>query len=151
MTDWLPGTKDQFTSYQFYLELDGITEGQFREVSGISSETTVIDSKESTKDGKTVIKKTPGDHKWGDITFKRGFTDAMNLYEWRKKVLEGKLTEMRKNGSIVVYDYENKEVMRYNFKNAWPSKLTGPSLNTTSNEILVEEMTIVHEGIERIK
>ncbi|MBI4492831.1 MAG: phage tail protein [Chloroflexi bacterium] len=133
------------------LELDGVSIASFREVSGISSETTVIESKETSKDGKTIIKKLPGEHKWGDITFKRGYTKDLTLYKWRQVVLEGKTKDMRKNGSIVVYDYENKEVLRWNFVNAWPSKLSASNLSASGNEVLVEEVTICHEGMARQK
>jgi phage tail-like protein len=151
MTDWLPGKKDQLASYTFMLEVDGIAEATFRECSGLDSETQVIESKETGNKGQTVIKKLPGSLKWGDITLKRGFTDDMKLQEWRNKVVDGKLTDMRKNGSIVVYDYENVEVLRWNFTNGWISKLAGPSLNATGNDVAIESITIVHEGLKRIK
>jgi len=151
MTDWLPGKKDQLASYTFMLEVDGIAEATFRECSGLDSETSVIESKETGNKGQTVIKKLPGALKWGDITLKRGYTSDMKLDEWRTKVVDGKLTDMRKNGSIVVYDYENVEVLRWNFTNGWISKLAGPSLNATGNDVAIESITIVHEGLKRIK
>ena len=80
---------------------------------------------------------------------KRGFTDDMKLYEWRQKVVDGKLTDMRKNGSVVLYDYENKEVLRWNFVNGWISKLSGPSLNAGGNDVAIEEdLTISSRGPE---
>lgn len=151
MTDWLPGKKDQLAAYTFMLEVDGIAEATFRECSGLSSETTVIESKETGAKGQTIIKKLPGDLKWGDISLKRGFTDDMKLYNWRQKTVDGKLNDMRKNGSIVVYDYENKEVLRWNFVNGWISKYTGPSLNAGGNDVAIEEVTIAHEGLTRLK
>jgi phage tail-like protein len=151
MTDWLPGKKDQLAAYTFMLEVDGIAEATFRECSGLDSETSVIESKEAGNKGQTIIKKLPGDHKWGDISLKRGYTDDMKLQSWRQLTVDGKLTDMRKNGSIVVYDYENKEVLRWNFKNGWISKLQGPSLNATGSDVAIESVTIVHEGLERIK
>jgi phage tail-like protein len=151
MTDWIAGKKDQLASYTFMLEVDGIAEATFRECSGLDSETSVIESKETGSKGQTVIKKLPGALKWGDITLKRGFTDDMKLQEWRNKVVDGKLTDMRKNGSIVVYDYENKEILRWNFVNGWISKLQGPSLNAGGNDVAIEAITIVHEGLTRIK
>jgi phage tail-like protein len=151
MTDWLPGKKDQLAAYTFMLEVDGIAEATFREASGLNSETSVIESKEAGNKGQTVIKKLPGDHKWGDIQLKRGYTDDMKLQDWRQLTIDGKLTDMRKNGSVVVYDYENKEVLRWNFKNGWISKLEGPSLNATGNDVAIESITIVHEGLQRIK
>ena len=60
MTDWNPGKLDQLASYTFMLEVDGIAEATFRECSGISSETQVIESKETGSKGQTVIKKLPG-------------------------------------------------------------------------------------------
>ena len=151
MTDWIAGKKDQLASYTFMLEVDGIAEATFRECSGLDSETSVIESKETGSKGQTVIKKLPGALKWGDITLKRGFTDDMKLQEWRNKTVDGKLTDMRKNGSIVIYDYENKEVLRWNFVNGWISKLQGPALNAGGNDVAIEAITIVHEGLTRIK
>ncbi len=136
--------------YQFYLELDGITEALFRECSGLSSESQVMEAYHATKEGKQVLKKYPGPLKWGDITLKRGLTSDTNLWAWRKEVEEGKVESARKNGSVVVYDQANTEVARWNFVNAWPSKISGPSLSAGGNEIAVEEITIVHEGLERI-
>jgi phage tail-like protein len=137
------------SGYQFYLELDGITEALFRECGGLSSESQVIESYQSTKDGKQILKKYPGPLKWGDITLKRGVTTEMNLWAWRKEVEDGKVEAARKNGSIVLYNQSNTEVARWNFVNGWPSKISGPSLNASGNEIAIEEVTIVHEGLER--
>jgi phage tail-like protein len=50
-----------------------------------------------------------------------------------------------------MFDQELKEVARWNFNNAWPSKVSGPSLKTDSNEIGIEELTLVHEYIARVK
>jgi phage tail-like protein len=142
-------TKEPFANYSFYLEVDGITEAVFREASGIGSTSEVIESRHSTKDGKTVVKKTPGNLKWDDISLKRGFTTDMKLHDWRMKIEAGKVNEARKHGSITVYSAEGTALAKWSFVNGWPSKLSGPSLNATSNEIAVEEITIVHEGITR--
>jgi phage tail-like protein len=152
MTDWVPNKKDQIAGYTFMLEVDGISEATFRECAGLDSENTVIENKETGQKGQNVIRKTPGALKWGDIQLKRGFArDAMELYEWRQKVVDGDLTAMRKNGSIVVYDYKNEECLRWNFTNGWLSKYQGPSLNASGNDIAIEAVTIVHEGLKRIK
>jgi phage tail-like protein len=152
MTDWLPGKKDQIAGYTFMLEVDGIAEATFRECAGLDNETQVIESKESGLKGQTVIKKLPGALKWSDITLKRGFTKGdMLLNDWRQKAIDGDLQSMRKNGSVVVYDYKNEEVLRWNFTNGWVSKLQGPSLNANGNDVAIEAITIVHEGLKRTK
>ena len=88
---------------------------------------------------------------WQPITLKRGITDAMDMWKWRQVVEEGKIDQARKNGSIVMFNQQGKEVARWDFVNAWPSKITGPTANANANEIAIEEMEIVHEGYKRVK
>jgi phage tail-like protein len=101
--------------------------------------------------GRDVVQKIPGRLEWGDITLSRGITSNMDFWKWRKQVEDGKVAEARKNGSIIMYDQTNTEVARWNFVRGWPSKLDGPSLSSEGNEVSVESLTIVHEGIVREK
>jgi phage tail-like protein len=141
--------KEPFANYSFYLEVDGVTEATFREASGISSTSEVVEARQTTKEGKTLISKSPGNLKWDDISLKRGFTTDMKLYDWRKLIEQGKVKDARKNGSLTVYASDGTPLAKWSFINAWPSKLSGPSLNATSNEVAIEEITIVHEGLTR--
>ena len=50
----------------------------------------------------------------------------------------------------MLYDYADGEVTRYNFTNGWVSKVTMGTLKAGSNEVLMEEITIVCEGLERV-
>jgi phage tail-like protein len=143
--------RDPLAGYHFFLEIDGITKAIFREASGITSESQVIEYKEADKKGTTVIKKVPGVLKWGDITLKRGVTDLMELWDWRKMVEDGQVVKARKNGSIVLYNQANEEIARWNFENGWPTKISGPQLNANNNDIAMEELTIAHEGLKRVK
>ncbi len=111
----------------------------------------MVEYKASGPKGEPVIHKVPGRLKWNNITLKRGITDAMDLWQWRKLVEQGKVNEARKNGSIVMYDQTGQELTRWNFTNAWPSKLTGPGPNAQTNEVAIEELEITHEGYERVK
>ena len=140
---------DPLVGYHFHVEIDGITQAQFRECSGLGSESQVVEYKESVK-GVTLIRKQPGAIKWQDITLKRGVTDIMELWNWRKLVEQGKVDEARKNGSIVLYNQAEKEIARWNFKEGWPSKLSGPSVKADGNDVAIEEMTLAIEGLERV-
>jgi phage tail-like protein len=64
-------------------------------------------------------------------------------------VEDGNVSGARKNGSIIMYDQEGTPVARWNFERGWPSKCSGPSVKADGNEIVVEELTIVHEYIKR--
>jgi phage tail-like protein len=75
----------------------------------------------------------------------------MDIWTWRKQVEDGDVAGARQNGSVVMYDQTLAEVARWNFENAWPLKVTGPSVKSDGNEIGVEELTVVHEFIERVQ
>jgi len=144
----MPIGEDAIAGYTFKIEIDGQVIAQFKEVSGPSSEVQVIEHRENNLQGKEVIKKLPGQKKWGDITLKRGKTDNKVIWEWHRLVMDGKIDEARKNGSIVLYDYAGGEISRYNFVNAWPSKASLGSLQAGGNDVLMEEVTLVIEGLE---
>jgi phage tail-like protein len=132
----------------FGIEIDGVTIAQFREVAGITNAITVIEHRENTKDGKQVLKKLPGNQTSGDITLRRGKSSDRALWEWFKQVKDGDVAGARRHGSIILYDYEHGEVARYNFVNAWPSKLSITNLGAQGNDVVVEECVISHEGLE---
>lgn len=144
----MPIGEDALGNYAYQIEIDGVTIAQFKEVSGLSAEIQVIEHKENKKGGIPVIKKLPGARKWGDIQLKRGKTDDPGWWKWIKLVQEGKIDEARKNGSVVLYDYTRGEKARFNFLNAWPSKVSIGSLQAGGSEIAIEEVTLVHEGLE---
>ena len=146
----MPDREDPLVGCQFSLEIQGVISGYFTEVSGLGSEHEIVEHKVVDKNGHDMVMKIPGRLKWSDITLKRGLTSSMDLWDWRKQVEDGDVQGARKNGSVVMYDQSYSQVARWNFSNAWPSKVSGPSLNAQNNEFGIEEMVIVHEGIERV-
>ena len=143
--------EDPLVGFHFALEVQDAVKGFFTEVSGLGSEHEIVEHKVVNKKGQQVIIKVPGRLKWGDITLKRGITSTMDVWDWRKQVEDGDVKGARKNGSIIMYNQSLTEVARWNFEQAWPSKVTGPSLKADSNEFGIEEMTLVHEYITRVK
>lgn len=136
--------RDPFRSFNFAVEIDGLARAGFRECSGLDASQDPIEYREGT-DGLTV-RKFPGLNKFSNITLKWGMTDDHEFWDWRKKAMAGKVE--RKNGSIVLLDDTGAEKMRWNFREAWPTKWTGPSFNATGNEVAIETLEIAHEGLE---
>jgi phage tail-like protein len=143
----MPIGEDPLGTAAWSLEVDGITLATFQEVSGLSTEVSVIEFKSNNKSGKPVTKKVPGAHKNGDITFKRGKTDDQALWKWIEQVQLGKIDAARRNASIVLYDYEHGERARYNVLNCWPSKVSIAGLKAGDSNALVEDVTLTHEGL----
>jgi phage tail-like protein len=140
---------DPLIGFNFRLEIEGKLAGYFTEVGGIGSENEIVEHKIVNDKGQEIVQKIPGRLKWQDVTLKRGITDKMDIWEWRKLVEEGKMKDARTNCSIIMMDRNYEDVARWNFVNAWPSKVTGPSVKSDSNEFGVEEVTLIHEGMVR--
>jgi phage tail-like protein len=143
--------KDPLVQFSYALDLGGKVKGYFTECSGLGSEHDVIEHKVVDEKGRQMIKMVPGRIKWDKITLKRGITDAKDIWDWRKKVEDGQVEDARIDGSIIMMDQELKPVARWNFEGGWPSKVSGPQLKSASNEIGVEELTIVHHRLERVQ
>jgi phage tail-like protein len=141
---------DPLVGFHFVLDLSGTVAGYFTECNGIGSEHEVIEHK-VVENGKEVVLKIPGRMKWENIVLKRGITDRMDIWSWRKKVEDGKVEEARTNGSIQMLDHELKPIAEWRFERAWPCKVSGPQPKADSNEIGIEELTITHEYILRVK
>jgi phage tail-like protein len=144
----MPIGEDAIGNYAYQIEIDQVTLAQFKEVTGLSAEIQVIEHKENKPGGIPVIKKLPGARKWGDVTLKRGKTNDPAFWKWIKEVQDGKIDSARRNASVVLYDYERGEQARFNITNAWPSKVSIGNLQAGGSDIVIEECTIVHEGLE---
>ena len=142
---------DPLVGFHFSLEVPGKVTGYFTEIGGLGSETEVVEHKVVTDTGVDFVQKIPGRLKWGDITLKRGVTAIKDVWDWRQLVVNGDVSAARANGSIIMFDTNGTAVAQWDFTNGWPSKVSGPSLTSDAGAYVVEEMTIVHEGITRLK
>jgi phage tail-like protein len=141
--------KDPLAGFHYAIEIQGVISGFFTECDGIGSEHEVIEHKVVDSSGHAHVQKIPGRLKWENITLKRGITDNMDIWDWRELVVQGDVDEARHNGSIVMFDQSLEEVARWNFVNAWPVKVSGPAVESDSNEFAVEELVVAHEGLYR--
>jgi phage tail-like protein len=141
--------------------------GTFSEVSGLNAE---MESEEYREGGLNT-----GPHKfvkWGkypNLVFKRGVTFNTDLWDWYYQALYGPGPPPRKNGIVVLADraggasslaggptplglpgLDRLPVAVWFFNNGLPEKLQGPPLNAKNNEIAVETLEIVHEGLVRV-
>lgn len=139
----------EFLGSQFALEVEGVEMARFTEIAGLSWETEVVEYKDTLKNGKVIIRKRPGQTKYGDVVLKRGLSADRALGSWYQTVLDGKVE--RKNGSVVVYDMAGTELDRWNFERGWPSKWSASDLNAGSDDVMIEELTIAIEYLERKK
>lgn len=125
----------------------------FTEVTGLTFETEVIEYREgNSKDYSK--KKQPGLKKLSNITLKRGtFEGDYDYYkEWRKTYFfqEGNRTgsQYRRTVTIKLLNENHEAIITWRLLNAWPSKVQSTDLKADANEVAIETMELVHEGLE---
>jgi phage tail-like protein len=144
------GTRnDPYGQFNFQIEIDGVVKGGFSEASGLTTDTNIIEYREGNEvaDGQSTTRKLPGLMKYNNIVLKRGWTKDQSLWNWRQKVIQGNTSQARTSGSIVLLNEARQAVLRWNFRQGWPSKWEGPALNGKTSEVAIESLEIAHEGL----
>ena len=134
--------------HSFGLEIDGVVIKHIQEVSGLKMEQDTIEMKANSPDGKYINKKLPGRPKAGEVTLTRALTEDNSFEKWVKDAHFGKMSDARKGGAIIVYDYEGNALKRYNLTNAWPKSLEIGSLKAGDTSVLTEKLVITYEQME---
>jgi phage tail-like protein len=130
----------------FHFQVDwGGTRMGFSEVSGLDVEVQPIEYREGNSPSYSTMK-MPGLPKYGNITLKRGVMPKDNeFFDWLDTARLNKVE--RRDITISLLDEDHEPVMVWMVKNAWVTKLTGPLLNATANEVAIESMEIAHDGL----
>ncbi|MGG1635310.1 phage tail protein [Paenibacillus sp. FSL A5-0031] len=142
----MPGDRiDPYRNFRFRVEVEGLEQAGFSEVSGFEATFDVVEYRE----GNEVItpRKLPGLIKYGNISLKWGTTESMELYDWLQECAEG--TIERKTITIIALDEEGEDVATWQVIEAWPVKYTAPTFNGTGNDIALELIEFAHEGLTR--
>lgn len=135
---------------------DILCAGQFSEVTGL----------EATMTPKTI---SEGGRNWGawqrsgptsfsPITLKRGVTRVNDLWAWFEVTTRGANYGYRLRGEIVVLGNPRggagsapEPVLTWRLSNVLPVKFKGPDLSGTANQVAIEELQLVHEGLELVR
>lgn len=131
---------------KFHFSVDwGGTNIGFTEVSGLDVETEVIEYRQGASPEYSKIK-MPGMQKYSNITLKRGsFKSDNEYYKWWNTV---KLNTIeRRDITIMLLNEEHDPVIIWKVKNAWPTKIQSTDLKADGNEVAIESMELVHEGL----
>jgi phage tail-like protein len=141
--------KDPYRNFRFKVEIEGIQIAGFAEATIPDSTTDPVDYREGTD--LPVQRKLSGPTKYGNITLKKGLTDSIDLYEWRKSVEDSGAIKARKTIGLVLIDEEGNDKARWDVVSAWPTKYSSSGFSAKANEVVIETLEIVHEGVKRSK
>jgi phage tail-like protein len=135
---------DPYRGYNFVLEIDNVPKGAFSEVGGLTADGDSVDYREGT-DLQSNVRKLMGLRKYTNLTLKRGYTQDRALWQWYTNVVNG--VADRRNVTIVLLNERREVVLRWHAENAWINKIEGPSLKASSNDVAMESVELVHEGL----
>ncbi len=135
---------DPFRGYNFSLEIDNVPRGAFSEVGGLTADGDSVDYREGT-DLQQNVRKLVGLRKYTNLTLKRGYTQDKVLWQWYLNIMNG--VPDRRNVTIVLMNEQRQPVLRWHAENAWINKIEGPALKASSNDVAMESLELVHEGL----
>lgn len=138
---------DPLRNFRFRLEIQGITQGNFSEVTIGETTTDAVDYREGTDPAH--VRKLDGLTKYGNIVLKWGITTSTELQAWHNAIVTGQIKSNRKEIAIIVQDESGADKARFVVSEAWPMKYQPSALNGKGNEVQVELLEFVNEGIER--
>jgi len=137
------GSLSPVAGFRLGVEIGGETVAWFTECGGLSVGRTVFPYEEGGIN--THVHQLPDRIKYTAVTLKRGIADG-TLWDWFQEGLyDGKVR--RENVSILLYSTDRAKVKRWNLARAYPTQWTGPDLRTGDNNVAIETLRIVHEGM----
>lgn len=153
----------------FYLEIKGIAEGE----ESIFKSVSIPQYKPKVQGGQKAIGTTKGGKSIMQVNsagFEGLFTidcvciasgdsksTSVKMYKWFEDCLpasnggKGKWRSNTKEGAITAYDSDGKEIARWDFLEAWPSKYKCADLDVTADAYIEETYTLTCEKFNRTK
>jgi phage tail-like protein len=120
-------------------------EMSFQEVSGLDIQSEEIKYRHGNSPVFSVIK-MPGMKKFGNITMKKGvFKGDNKFWDWLNAIKMN--TIKRVPVTISLLDEAGNDTMVWTLTNAWPTKISSTDLKSEGNEVAIESIEIVHEGL----
>lgn len=145
-------SRNPYKSYRFRVKWDGKYVAGVNRVSGLRRSTEVVEFREGDDPSHTRL--LPGKTTYERITLERGVTHDVAFEDWAKQVL-GVSTEapdlsFRKDIVIELYSAAGRVLLAYRVHRSWVSAYQAlPDLDAKSHAILIESITLQHEGWER--
>jgi phage tail-like protein len=130
-------------SCRFYVQVEGVAQAVFTEVTGLAMEMAVEDVEEGGNNG--FVHRLPGRCKVSNLTLKRGMTTSNDFLKWSRDVARGKIE--KKNVSVILYNLNGTEAMRWTFEHAYPVKWSGPQFKADDTAVAIETVELAHEGM----
>jgi phage tail-like protein len=135
---------DPYRSFNFQIDILGVKAASFSECSGLTADGDHVEYREG-KDPPLTVRKLTALRKYSNITLKRGYTTSDDLWQWYMTIVNG--NPKRYDVSIILLDEAGKQVLKWTAENAWINRIDVSSFKASGNEVAMESVEIIHEGL----
>jgi len=134
--------EEDFSSYYFIVEIDGIKTDRFFSCEGLEVETNVYEIEEGGLN--TTIHKHIGQSRYPNLILKKGITKNNELSNWFHSNQNNSKLE-RKTMPVIYMHPSGIEIKRWDFFNAFPCKWKVQMLETKDGGFPIEIIEIAHD------
>lgn len=132
--------------FYFMVDWGSTTDIPFQEVSGLDVESQPLNYRHGNSPEFSEIN-MPGMKKYTPVTMKKGvFAKDNSFFDWFAKIQMN--TIERQNVVIKLLDEGGDPTMTWTLTNAWPTKVNSTDLKSEANEVAIESIEIMHEGLK---
>jgi phage tail-like protein len=148
-----PTRRDPYKDFKFRVTWDGRVVAGVSRMTGLRRRTEVVDHREGGDPSRQ--RRSPGQTSYEPITLERGVTHDAEFEAWANRVWnfdggpgrEVSLKDFRKDIRIELFNEAGQLVMAFTVYRCWPSEYTAlPELDSNASAVLIESLTLVHEG-----
>jgi phage tail-like protein len=139
-----PINAESHAASRFYVEIGGVTQAVFTEVSGLQVDMETFDYAEGGNNGN--IHRLPGRVKVSNVVLKRGITKSNDFLKWYLKSLAGKVD--RRTVTVKLMDSKKNELVAWVFEGAYPVKWSGPQMTADGTAVAIETLELAHRGLK---
>ena len=123
----------------------GDTQMSFQEVSGLEVKSDELKYRAGDSSIYSVVK-MPGIVTYNNVTMKKVIFKGDNkFWDWFSQIKMN--TIKRIDITICLLDETDSPTMTWTLKNAWPTKISSDGMKSDDNNIAIESIEIVHEGL----
>lgn len=137
---------DPFAAFNFVVEVDGFLMGGFNRAEGLGGSITFEPFVEGG------VNESPhqliGETHWQPLILSRGLTDNDTMWNWFEATSRGVLRP--RSGMVLLLDERQIPIMFWDFKDALPSRWTGPTFDAEDgSQLAMEQLELVHRGLSK--
>ena len=136
----------RYRSFNFRVEIDGLTVGQLPRVSPVSARTATSSEYREGTDLARSVRKPRACTTYPTSRSSAATRRTDELWDWYRQHRQ----RHRRPAQRLHHPAERERTRRaavVDFENAWIKKIDGPSFNATANEVAIETVELVHEGV----